>query len=72
MPTPVKSSMYRLTFDPRLAKAEKIKEAIDAILHHVGCGSCGRLSTIDLHIAERELTLPHAIEGLVSATEIIK
>lgn len=72
MPTSEKPTSYRLTFDPRLAKADKIKEAIDAILHHVGCGSCGRLSTIDLHIAERELTLPRSIEGLVRASEISK
>lgn len=72
MPNTQKPTSYRLTFDPRLAKADKIKEAIDAILHHVGCGSCGRLSTIDLHIAEREITLPRAIEGLVTATEIVK
>ena len=66
------ASSYRLKFDPKNVKAEAIKAAIDSILHHVGCGSCGRLSVIDLHIAEKEVELPMKIEGLVSATELAK
>lgn len=72
MPTSDKPTAYRLTFNPHLTKVDRVKEAIDALLHHIGCAACGRLSAIDFHIAERDVKLNKEIEGLLHVTEISK
>lgn len=60
---------YRLKFNPRQTKAGSLHEALDEMLKKVGCGGCGRISIIDLHIQEQ--VIEREITGLESITPVI-
>jgi hypothetical protein len=61
---------YRLAFDPHMTKADQLKQAIEAVISHLGCSDCGRISQIDVHVAEQDVKLSRQIPGLLKVTEI--